>query len=235
MNCSNCAAPMTDWTLGTRLGAQITVDVCAPCQAFWFDQHTDLQLSPAATLELMKYIGEHSSSSKPALSQTLRCPRCGTALTLAHNMARSVRFTYWQCPNEHGHFILFFEFLKEKNFIHPLSPAEIQQLRVSIQTVNCSSCGAAIDLRSNSACPYCHSPIAILDLNQQQQMLAQLKEAAAPKPADPMLPFKLARAKMEASAVFAEHDDQWWIDARSGDLVQAGLNTVARWLANLIT
>jgi len=235
MKCSNCSAPMTDWTLGSRLGAPITVDVCAPCQAFWFDQHKDLQLSPASTLELMKYIGEHSSSTKPTLSEKLLCPRCGAALTLAHNMARSVRFVYWQCPNEHGHFVGFFEFLKEKNFIHPLSPAEIQHLRASVQTVNCSSCGAAIDLRNNSACPYCHSPIAILDLNQPQQMLAQLKQAAAPKPVDPILPFKLAQAKMEASAVFAEHDTQWWDDAQSGDLVQAGLNTVARWLANLVT
>jgi hypothetical protein len=226
---------MTDWTLGSRLGAQLTIDVCAPCQAFWFDEHKDLQLSPASTLQLMKYIGEHSSSSKPALSQSLWCPRCGTGLTLAHNMARSVRFTYWQCPNQHGHFITFFEFLKEKNFIHPLSPIELQRLRESVQTVNCSSCGASIDLQNNSACPYCHSPIAILDLKQQQEMLELLKEAAAPKPVDPTLPFKLAQAKIEASTVFAEHDTQWWDDAQSGDLVQAGLNAVARWLSHLIT
>jgi endogenous inhibitor of DNA gyrase (YacG/DUF329 family) len=226
---------MTDWTLGGRLGARLTIDVCTPCQAFWFDQHKDLQLSPGSTLELMKYIGEHSSSPKPALSPVLRCPRCGTGLTLAHNMARNVRFTYWQCPNQHGHFIGFFEFLKEKNFIHPLSPGEIQHLRESVQTVNCSSCGASIDLQANSVCPYCHSPIAILDLKQQQQMLAQLKQAAEPKPADPTLPMKLALAKAETSAVFQEHDDQWWEDARSGDLVQAGLNAVARWLSNLVS
>jgi endogenous inhibitor of DNA gyrase (YacG/DUF329 family) len=226
---------MTDWTLGGRLGARLTINVCTPCHSFWFDQHKDLQLSPGSTLELMKYIGEHSSSPKPALSPVLRCPRCGTGLTLAHNMARNVRFTYWQCPNQHGHFIGFFEFLKEKNFIHPLSPGEIQHLRESVQTVNCSSCGASIDLQANSVCPYCHSPIAILDLKQQQQMLAQLKQAAEPKPADPTLPMKLALAKAETSAVFQEHDDQWWEDARSGDLVQAGLNAVARWLSNLVS
>lgn len=231
MKCSNCAAAMTDWALGGRLGTRLTIDVCAPCQAFWFDQHQDLQLSPGSTLELMKYIGEHSSSPKPALSQVLRCPRCGTALTLAHNMARNVRFIYWQCPNQHGHFIGFFEFLKEKNFIHPLSREEIRHLRESVQTVNCSNCGASIDLQTNSVCPYCHSPIAILDLKQQQQMLAQLKEAAEPKPVDPTLPMKLALAKAETSALFQEHDAQWWEDARSGDLVQAGLNAVARWLS----
>ena len=223
---------MTDWTLGGRLGAQLTIDVCTPCQAFWFDEHKDLQLSPAATLELMKYIGEHSGSPKPSLSPSLVCPRCGAALTLAHNMARSVRFVYWVCPNQHGHFIAFFEFLKEKNFIHPLSPVEIQHLRESVQTVNCSSCGAAINLQTNSVCPYCHSPICILDLKAQQQMLAQLKDAAAPKPVDPTLPMQLALAKEQTSRLFPEHDDQWWGDAQSGDLVQAGLNTVTRWLSN---
>ena len=235
MQCSNCAAPMTDWTLGNNLGAQITIDVCTPCQAFWFDEHKDLQLSPGSTLELLKYIGEHSTSSKPALSPLLHCPRCGAGLTLAHNMARNVHFVYWVCPNQHGHFIAFFEFLKEKNFIHPLTPIELQHLRQSVQTVNCSSCGASIDLQTNSVCPYCHAPIAILDLKQQQQMLAQLKEAAEPKAVDPTLPMKLALAKAQTSALFEEHDAQWFHDAQSGDLVQAGLNAVARWLANLVT
>jgi hypothetical protein len=226
---------MTDWTLGNRLGGTVTIDVCASCQAFWFDEHKDLQLSPASTLELMKYIGEHSSSPKPGLPSSLLCPQCGTRLTLAHNMARNVHFIYWQCPSHHGHFMGFLEFLKEKNFIHPLSPNEIRQLRETVQTVNCSSCGASIDLQANSSCPYCHSPIAILDLKQQQQILAQLKEAAQPKPENPTLPMKPALAKQQMSALFPEHDTQWWEDARSGDLVQAGLNAVARWFSNLVS
>lgn len=223
---------MTDWTLGSKLGAQLTTDVCTPCQAFWFDQHTDLQLSPASTLQLMKYIGEHSSSSKPTFSQVLRCPRCTAALTLAHNMTRNVRFVYWVCPNQHGHFMSFFEFLKEKSFIRPLSPAEIQHLRESVQTVKCSSCGASIDLANSSVCPFCHSPVSMLDLKEQQRMLAELKEAAEPKPVDPTIPLKLAIAKSDVSSLFQDHDAQWWQDAGSGDLVQAGLNAVARWLGN---
>ncbi|HYL61073.1 MAG TPA: hypothetical protein VE077_00505 [Candidatus Methylomirabilis sp.] len=225
---------MTDWTLGGRLGDQLTIDVCTPCQALWFDQHKDLQLSPGSTLQLMKHIGEHSSSTKPALAQALPCPRCGTALTLAHNMARNIRFVYWLCPNQHGHFMGFFEFLKEKNFIHPLTPAEIQHLRESVQTVNCSSCGASINLQANSSCPFCHSPVSMLDLKEQQRMLAELQAAAAPKPVDPTLPLKLALAKEQTSALFQEHDAQWWEDARSGDLVQAGLNAVARWISHLV-
>jgi endogenous inhibitor of DNA gyrase (YacG/DUF329 family) len=142
-----------------------------------------------------------------------------------------MRFTYWQCPNQHGHFIGFVEFLKEKNFIRALSPQEIKELREKVQTVNCANCGAAIDLASGSACPYCHSPISMLDLKRQQQMLSQLKVAAEPRPVDPTLPMQLALAKERVSALFPEHDDDWWNDARSGDLVQAGLNTIARWIS----
>jgi hypothetical protein len=225
---------MTDWTLDGRLGAQLLIDVCTPCQAFWFDQHTDLQLTPGSTLKLMKFIGEHSSGPKPTMSQALQCPRCTARLTLAHDMAKNMRFTYWQCGHQHGHFIAFFEFLKEKNFIHALSPAEIQKLKETVQTVNCANCGAPIDLQTSTACTFCHSPISMLDLKQQQQMLAQLKEAAEPRAVDPALPLKIALAKAETSAMFPDHDAEWWEDAREGDLVQAGLNAVGRWLGKLV-
>jgi hypothetical protein len=224
---------MTELALDSRLGIAVSGEVCASCQAFWFDQSKDFQLSPRSTLALMKYIGEHTSPTKPTFRPDLFCPRCGGTLTLVHDIARNVRFTYWDCLNRHGHFIAFFEFLKEKNFIHPLSPREIQHLRDSVHTVNCSNCGASIDLQNNSACPFCKSPITMLDLKEQQQMLEQLKQAAEPKPVDPTLPLKLALAKTQTEQLFREHDDDWWQDARSsGDLVQAGLNAVARWLAS---
>jgi uncharacterized protein YbaR (Trm112 family) len=230
MTCPNCGKEMTDWTLDGRLGTQITVDVCTGCQAFWFDQHKSLQLSPGSTLKLMKFIGEHSSTVKPTLSDMLRCPRCGGRLSLAHDLVRNMRFSYWGCASEHGRFIGFFDFLKEKNFIRALSTQEIQQLKQNVQSVNCCNCGASIDLETNSACPYCHSPISMLDMKQQHQMLAQLKEAAEPRPVDPTLPMKLAQAKVQTAALFKGNDTEWWGDARSGDLVQAGLKLVARWI-----
>lgn len=230
MNCSNCANEMTAWTLEARLGREMTVDVCTGCQAFWFDQHESLQLAPGATLRLMKFIGEHSSTVKPVLAKVLRCPRCEGPLTLAHDMVRNMRFVYWTCPRGHGHFIGFFDFLKEKNFIRELSPQEIRQLKQNLESVNCSNCGAAIDLQANSACPYCHSAISILDMKQQQQLLAQLKEAAEPRPVDPLLALKLERAKVEASALFKDNVNEWWGEGRSGDLVQAGLALVAEWI-----
>jgi hypothetical protein len=229
MNCSGCGKEMTDWTLEGHQGLQVIVDVCTGCQAFWFDQHKSLQLSPGSTLKLIKFIGEHSSSVKPKMPEVLRCPRCGGQLSLAHDMVRNMRFCYWGC--EHGRFIAFFDFLKEKNFIHTLSPVEIQQLRLSVQSVNCSNCGAAIDLQTNSVCPYCHSPISMLDMKQSQELLAQLKEAAEPQPVDPLLPLKLEQATAETSALFKDQDSEWWVEARSGDLVLAGLKFVGRMIS----
>jgi hypothetical protein len=234
MKCPGCTTEMTAMTLEGHLGAQVTIDVCATCQAFWFDRLESLQLSAGSTLKLMKFIGEHSSSAKPSLPAVLRCPRCAASLRLAHNMQRNMPFTYWRCGNDEGHFISFFEFLKEKNFIHPLSAEQINELRQNVQFVNCSNCGASIDLASNSVCPFCHAPISMLDMKQPQRMLDQLKQAAAPKPLDPTLPMKLASAKLELETSLADHDrgPEWWSDAGSYGLVQAGLNVVARWLSD---
>src|SRR5256885_15719850 len=157
MKCPGCGTEMTAMMLDGRLGKQITIDVCAGCQAFWFDQFESLQLSAGSTLKLMKFIGEHSSPGKPSLPDALCCPRCATRLRLAHDMQRNMPFTYWRCGNEGGRFIGFFEFLKEKNFIHRLSSEQIKEMRQKVQFVNCSNCGASINLESTSACSYCRS------------------------------------------------------------------------------
>jgi len=70
-------------------------------------------------------------------------------------------------------------------------------------------------------------------MKQPQQMLEQLKQAAEPRPMDPALPMKLASAKLGLETSLADHDrsPEWWSDAASYGLVQAGLNAVTRWLS----
>ena len=127
----------------------------------------------------------------------------------------------------------FLDFLREKNFIRQLSPQQIHELRQNIQIVNCSNCGAAIDLAAGSTCAHCGSPISMLDMKQPQEMLAQLQQAAEPRPMDPNPGLNLMLAKHEADVLFAplEAGPGWWKEASSSGLVQAGLNAVARWLA----
>ena len=214
---------MTAMTLEGHQGRPIAIDLCVECQAFWFDRYESLQLAPASTLRLLKTIGERTTPGQTQLASA-RCPRCSDSLRPTQDMQRNTRFSYFRCPSDHGRFIRFFEFLREKNFIRPLSVEQLEELRHEVQIVNCSSCGAPIDLATGSACSHCKSPVSMLDMKQPEALLAQLREAAEPKPIDPALPLQLARAKRDVEALFAHEEPP--------DLVHACLNSVARWLKN---
>ena len=54
-----------------------------------------------------------------------------------------------------------FDFLREKNFVRPLSADQLTALRQNVQSVNCSNCGAPIDLAKTSACGHCGSPLEV--------------------------------------------------------------------------
>ena len=223
---------MTALTLEGHTGAAIAVDMCEACQAFWFDAHESLQLSPASTLKLFTRIGELSSGAKATISPVLHCPRCRARLLITHDRQRDTAFEYWRCDNGHGRFITSFNFLREKNFIKPLSAAELEQLRQNVQTVNCSNCGAPVDVMRGSACSHCGSALSMVDMKQAQRLVAQLRDAATPRPIDPLLPLNLAKARQEVEDVFAAYDrsDRWWQEASSSGLVEAGFATIARWL-----
>ena len=218
--------------LDDRMRMPVDIDVCAACHAFWFDKYESLKLSPGSVLRLMKFIGENAAGGKTPFSESMACPRCAGKLRLTRDLQRSTRFTYFRCPNEHGRFIRFFEFLREKDFIRPLTPQQIEQLRQTVQTVNCSSCGAAVDLATGSVCAHCGSPLSMLDMKQSQQILDQLQKAAEPKPIDPTLPLKLAMARSEIERLAGPdgNDDLWSDLGAASGLVEAGLSAVARWL-----
>jgi len=207
-------------TLEANVTAPVDIDICADCQAFWFDKYESLKLAPASTLKLMKFIGEHTSRSKAVNADQLRCPRCTAPLKVTTDMQRDTKFNYWRCPQEHGRFIRFYDFLREKNFIRALSAKEINDLRQKMDTINCSNCGAPVDLEAHTVCAHCGSPISMLDMKQGQQLLAQLKQAAdGIKPVDPA-----------ALLEFAESHPDWQNDVHQTGLVQAGLTALARWL-----
>jgi len=224
---------MASLTLDSHSGTSIAVDLCEACQAFWFDAYESLQLSPGSTLKLFTRLGELSQGTKPAISPVLHCPRCQSHLHLTHDRQRDTPFQYWRCDHGDGRFITSFNFLREKNFIKPLSATELEDLRRNVQTVNCSNCGGPVDVSRGSTCPHCGSPLSMVDLKQAQTLIAQLRDAATPKPIDPALPLNLAKARQEVEAAFAAFDhrnDDWWRDASSSGLVEAGFAAIARWL-----
>jgi hypothetical protein len=233
MNCPGCGAPMVGQTLDGQLGRAVAIDACLACQVFWFDQHESLQLTPGSTLKLFRLIGEQAAAKRVPAAAEPDCPRCGAPLVATHDKQRNTPFQYLRCERGDGRLITFFDFLREKNFIRPLSPEQVEELRKNVQTVNCSNCGAAIDLTHSSKCDHCGSPLSMLDVQQTQQLVAELQKAdRSDKPVDPTWPLQLEHAKSEVETAFAsfERDSGWFSDVSRSGLVGAGLAALVRWL-----
>jgi hypothetical protein len=225
---------MTSRTLGAHMGAAVTIDACLTCQAFWFDGHESLRLTPVSTLQLFRLIGEQATPRpRGNVSSRTACPRCSAPLQLTQDMQRTTRFQYRRCPRNHGRFIAFFDFLREKNFIRPLTPAQIDELRRNVASVNCSNCGAPVDLARTSACSHCASPLSMLDLKQAETLITQLREADRAGDVDPAMALNRERARREVEQAFAsfEREPTWYAESSSMGSVSAGLAALGRWLA----
>ena len=224
---------MTAETFEGYLGRSVAIDVCLACQVFWFDHGESLQLAPRSTLRLFRLIGDQAGAKRGPVAAQPGCPRCGSPLVATHDKQRNTPFQYWRCDRKHGRLITFFNFLREKDFIRPLSPEQVEELRRNVQTVNCSNCGAAIDLAHGSTCAHCGSPLSMLDAQQTQRLVAQLQNAdRTDKPFDPTLPLQLEHARREVETAFAsfERDAGWFSDVSRSGLVGAGLVALVRWL-----
>lgn len=177
--CPGCAAPMRSLRLARKLDGELAVDLCADCQALWFDTFESVQLAPGATLALFDAIRTALPAERRALPATLPCPRCTLPLALTQDLQHTTRFSYYRCARGHGRFTPFVQFLREKDFIRPLAPAELARLRTMIRTISCSSCGAPVELGRDAVCPYCRAPIAILDPDALTATVRALESAEA--------------------------------------------------------
>jgi len=222
---------MTALTLDGHVGTKVDLDLCAACQVIWFDHLESPRLSPGATLSLFRTISERKQTAPPPLSDPLKCPRCDLRLLLTNDRQRNTPFRYRRCARDHGRLITFFDFLREKDFVRPLSGPQIAELRASVQTINCSNCGAPIDLMRASACAHCSTPLSMLDLNQIDRMAAHLQQAGeASRTIDPMLPERMRREKEAVDALFkALRADASGARPASSGLVEMGLRLLSDW------
>jgi len=213
MLCPGCKTVMQRLTVDAVLGAKLDVDVCTQCRAFWFEPFETIHLTPASTMQLFALIAEGAGNAG-AFPASSHCPTCGARLLLTHDRQRNTPFTYWRCDAGHGRFTPFVDFLREKDFIRPLSPQQIAELRQNVQMIHCANCGAAIDLTRDSACAHCGAALSMLDLSKVTRL-----PAASSAPARPA---RLNDA--DISALF-EYEDP-----REMSLIDLGLRAVAKWL-----
>ncbi|MGE0684824.1 MAG: zf-TFIIB domain-containing protein [Candidatus Binatia bacterium] len=228
MECPNCRQPMDSQSFDGKYGKVVLLDLCFPCSGLWFDSHENLQLTAGAILRLFTILHEKHVAQLHTLRETLRCPRCTSMLRETLDMQRSTRFHYFRCLQEHGRFITFFQFLREKNFVRSLNAKEVSELTQYIKTLNCSNCGAAVDLEKTSACTYCRTPIAMLDPRQLETTLRELRQTEEKRQAgDPLLPTKFILDKLKTESEWKRQSGNiYTADYSSFDLIQEGLTAV---------
>jgi hypothetical protein len=177
LSCPNCRQPMQVHELENRDGGKLRIDLCFPCYAIWFDRWESVHLAPGAVIELFKEIHTHRAEVRHPLGVQLTCPRCIKSLLITHDLSKTGPFSYYRCPQDHGRLTPFFEFLREKQFVRTLNPAELIRVRTQIKQLMCSACGAPIDLQTESKCSFCAAPIAVLDADAVEKGMRTWIEA----------------------------------------------------------
>jgi len=175
--CPGCDQPMAQQRLDAHYGRSVDLDLCHGCGLIWFDGTESLALTPGAVLRLFRSLHEHRDDRHPLAQEAMSCPRCRRRLVATTDRARATTFAYWRCPADEGRLTTFFDFLREKNFVRPLSAERLAELRRYVATVSCSACGAPIDLARESACGHCRAPLSMLNPDQVEAMVRELARA----------------------------------------------------------
>jgi hypothetical protein len=209
--------------LETHQDAPLTVDLCFPCHAMWFDQTESLLLSASATLELCRLIQTRGAGDRRPLANRMSCPRCTGTLRHAHDLTRSGQFFYYRCDAGHGRMTPFFQFLREKHFVRTLSAAEIERLRRVVREVRCSSCGAPVSIERDARCGHCGTAVAMLDPEAVERAVAALADARRPRAEDGLRTARAAARSEELAGSLAG----------GTDLVVAGLRALSELFAAL--
>jgi hypothetical protein len=180
--CPSCRSPMRRAGFEHRAGGAVELELCLDCRGIWFDGMESAQLAPPGILALFRVVQAAREHGARPLGGRLSCPACAHALEHTQDYVRTTRFNYYRCGSGHGRFTPFVQFLREKEFVRSLTAAEIVRLSATVKQVRCSSCGGAIDLVRDPACPYCRSPVEVLDAHAVERTLERLHSAGERKP-----------------------------------------------------
>jgi hypothetical protein len=214
-------------------GRSVTVDLCHGCGLIWFDRQESLALTPGAVLRLFRKLHEHRAERHPFQAESMACPRCYHRLVATTDRARATTFTYWRCPADEGRATTFFDFLREKNFVKPLSPERLAELRRYAPSLMCSACGAPIDLARESVCSHCRAPLSMLDPDQVETMVRDLQRAEARRTTiDPTVGVRLVADRAAIERAFREMPGETARASGVFGVVEADVSALVRLLSD---
>lgn len=172
--CPACREPMHAERYPGHYGRKVELDVCHHCNAIWFDKLENLGLTAGGVLDLLKSMHARYEGDRHILPERKRCPRCDGMLKKSRRRTNNIQYTISACVQGDGHFITFFELLREKDCIRPLKGDKLKELRKQVSSVNCSNCGAPVDLHKSAGCTHCGAPLALLDPEAMAETLERL-------------------------------------------------------------
>ena len=164
-HCGNCREPMRKLGLAAHYKKTVEIDVCEPCSLIWFDDTESARLAGPGIADLVRII--HGAMQRPRplqpLPLALPCPVCGEPLKRVSNISRFGRTAQLECIAKHGAFQSFALFLAEKGYFRPFTWADIKKAIETGKSVTCFNCGAKLESRPHDECPYCKSPVGVID------------------------------------------------------------------------
>lgn len=161
--CSNCGAPLRVLRLAGHYGSTVEIDLCAPCHLVWFDSVEAARLSGPGLLALIDEMAAAQALAHQPLRPELGCPRCRTAVRTVRNRTRWGRSLQLECPQRHGAWQSFGQFLNEKGLLRPMSVADRARALQRPAGLHCVNCGGAVGA-GDSECPWCRSVPAVVDV-----------------------------------------------------------------------
>jgi len=231
--CPSCRQPMEVHRFMARSGQMLELDICYACQGLWLDQNENLQLQPAAVVELFRLLHEHRGDQRHPLQRQMDCPRCRKTLAQGFDVVRSGRYITYRCAARHGRFSTFASFMVEKGFVRHMTPAEVQDLAKRVGAVYCTSCGAPVDIRKDHACPYCRAAFSLLDPDAVRKALDGYAPGARSPAASPVdIGDALVALERDRSRAERERQQQMAFgqgrtqQELTGDLLAAGVEMV---------
>jgi DNA-directed RNA polymerase subunit RPC12/RpoP len=225
---------MEKHAMASVTGGEVMLDLCFACHGMWFDWQENLKLAPAAVVELFRLLHEHRSDAHQPLASSMACPHCRGKLVQGFDVVRSGRYITHRCSQRHGRFSVFSSFMIEKGFVRLLTQPEVDDMARRLAVIYCNSCGAPVDLRKDTACPYCQAAFSLLDPQAVERALQGYAKAASgagalkiPQLADALVMVERDRSRAEREAK-AERGGLLGGPADSIDLWAAGLELVWR-------
>ncbi|WP_457392129.1 TFIIB-type zinc ribbon-containing protein [Roseateles sp. P5_E1] len=230
--CPSCNDAMQVHELPGQYDSRVEIDFCFGCQGIWFDSMENLKLAPAAVATMFKEMHRHRDAPHTPLAGRLRCPQCRGGLAQGFDVVRSGRYITHRCDNRHGRFSSFSSFMIEKGFVRQLTKPEIADIAKKVGVINCSNCGAPVDLRREDSCSHCRSALSLLDPEAVEKALQNYAKApfAHDAPATAVADALVAMARERSRT---ERLDVWPADARltgaglAVDLFAVGLTLVS--------